>query len=216
KYKALGQTAPKELQDLADATKKAEEATTTNTKSFTSLVASYATGLATFEVAKRALEGIGEFLSSSVDAYAEAEKGQKRLTVALQNTGHATPEVIKQYDDLAHEFQRTTTFSNNLITSTEALFTQIGNVGPQDMKAALSATTDLAEGLGVDLEQAATAVAKATEGQTTALHKLAPSLDEAAIKGGDLASIAAEIERHFGGQAAASLDTYSGHVKQLA
>src|SRR6185369_9107478 len=25
-----------------------------------------------------------------------------------------------------------------------------------------------------------------------------------------------EIERHFGGQAAASLDTYSGHVKQLA
>src|SRR6476469_3117477 len=48
KYRALGQTAPQELQDIADATSKAAKSTTENVTSFKSLVASYATGLATF------------------------------------------------------------------------------------------------------------------------------------------------------------------------
>lgn len=216
KYAALGQKAPADMLALAKATEAAAKGTEKQGQSVTQMIGAYAAGIATFETAKRAVAGLVQFLDSSVDSYKEAEAGQKRLTVALQNSGRIAPGVIDQYNALATEFQNLTTFSDDAITSTEILFTQIGNVGPENMKVALQATTDLAEGLGIDLEQAATAVAKATEGQTKALQKLAPSLDAAALKGGDVVEIAAEIEKHFGGQAAAAVDTYAGRIKQLA
>src|SRR4029077_1920084 len=208
KYKALGQSAPADMVALQKATEGAAAAQEKNALSLKTLIGGYVAGLATFEAAKRAIGGIADFLESSLDSYASAEAATKRLTAALKNSGKGTPEVIAQYSALATEFQNTTTFSDDLITEMEPLFTQVGEVGPGQMKAALTAATDLSEGLGIDLQQAVEAVSKAAQGQTTALHKLAPSLSDTALKGGDLNEILAEIEKHFGGSAAAQLDTY--------
>ncbi len=216
KYNALGQQAPADMIALAKATEQVAKPTAAAAVSVKTLVAGYLSGMAIWEAAKKVLGGIVEFLTSSVASYAAAEKATKKLTQALKNSGDASAETVKDLSNLASEFQRTTRFSDDLVTEVEALFTQLGDVGPKEMKVAIQAAADLAEGLGVDLEQAATAVSKALQGNDTALRKMAPSLDEAAIKGGDLATIAAEINKQFGGQAAAALDTYSGRVQQLA
>lgn len=237
KYRALGQGAPAEiikirgeLQSLSDQSAAAaalqaklsgttDQVAASNAQASLSvkdLVTGYVAGIATWETAKAALGGVVRFISSSIDEYAEAERATKRLTVALVNQGQATPETIAGLADLSDEYQRTTRFSGTLLTETQALFTQIGEVAPEQMDIALTAATNLAEGLGVDLERASMAVAKALQGQEGALKKLAPSLDEAALKGGDLATIAAEINQHFGGAAAAQLDTYQGRLDQLA
>lgn len=216
KYRALGQQAPADMIALAKATEQVAKPTQAAALSVKDLAAGYVAGMVTFEAAKRVLGGIVDFLKSSVQSYAAAEKATAKLTQALRNTGDASAETISDMSDLASEFQRTTRFSDDLVTEVQALFTQLGEVGPKDMKVAIQAAADLSEGLGIDLEQAATAVSKALQGNETSLKKLAPSLDEAAISGGNLADIAGEIEKRFGGQAAAQLDTYAGRVAQLA
>jgi len=223
KYRALGQEVPasianvkRELDGLAAASKNLAPANDAAGLSVGKLTASYVAGMATWEGAKRILGGVVSFLDSSIDSYAAAEKSSARLTQALRNQGRATDETVGDLSALASEFQRTTRFSDDLVTEVEALFVQLGDVGPKDMKVAIQAAADLSEGLGIDLEQAATAVSKALQGNDTALRKMAPSLDEAAVKGGNLAEIAGEIEKRFGGQASAALDTYAGRVEQVA
>lgn len=216
KYRVLGQEAPREMLELAEATRQVDKPTQSAAASAKQMFGAYVAGLVTVQSVQAAFMGIVRFLGDSIQSYAEAERATVKLTTALRNQGRASDETIDGLEALAAQYQRTTRFSDDLITETQALFVQIGDVAPEQMDKALGAATDLAEGLGIDLEQAAMALSKALQGNETALKKMAPSLSEAALKGGDLAEIAVEINKQFGGQAAAALDTYSGRVQQLA
>ena len=109
------------------------------------------------------------FVNESVAAYSKHDHATVKLTAALRQHGLATPEVISQYNALATTFQNTTKYADEDIQAMESLLTLVGNVMPSQMQAALTASTDLASGLGITLEQATLLVAKAAEGHTTAL-----------------------------------------------
>jgi hypothetical protein len=174
----------------------------------------------TAQAAYDAVRGAGRlvigFLNESIQSYASAEAAQKKLTVALEAQGTATPHVIDQYNHLASTFQRTTVYSDDLINEMEALLTQVGNVMPQDMDKALTAATDLASGLGIDLQQATTLVAKSLEGNVGALGRYGVSLDESRVKAEGVDYVVGKLEERFGGQAQAQLDTYAGRIQALA
>jgi len=155
------------------------------------------------------------FIKDSVKAYADAELGQKKLTVAMQAQGTATPAAIDAYAKLAKQFQDTTGFSNGLITKMETLLIEVGDVMPSKMEAALKASTDLAAGLGVDLETATNLVAKAAAGHTEALAKYGITVDAATAKSHGLSSVLDAINTRFGGQAAAQMETYAGQVEKV-
>ena len=151
-----------------------------------------------------------------VGAYNEQEKAAISLTAALRTQGQATPAIIKQYEELATKFEHTTVFSDELVQSMESLFVQVGNVGPQQMDAALKAATDLSAGLGIDLRTATLLVAKAFEGHTETLGRYGIVLDEAKLKADPVAAVLEGINQKFGGQAQAQLETYSGKMQVLS
>lgn len=223
KYQALGREAPENLQRLAKETA-AVEAPTSRVNSvmgdLTNQVKASALGFISAQAIINGVQGayhaLAGFLMDSVKAYAETEAAQKKLTTALQAAGRATPDVIAQYNDLGAEFQRTTVYSDDLIAEMQALLTEVGDVGPDKMQAALTAATNLASGLGIDLRQATMLVGKAFEGETGTLKRYGIVIDEAKLKTEGASAVLDAIQKKFGGQAQAEVETYEGKVKQLA
>jgi transposase-like protein len=163
-----------------------------------------------------AFHTLTEFVSESVAAYSKQEDATVQLTAALRTHGLATAPVIEQYNALATTFQATTKYADEDIQAMEKLLTLVGNVMPSQMQAALKASTDLAAGLGIDLQQATMLVAKAAEGHTTALGRYGITVDAADVKSRGLAAVLDVINEKFGGQAAAAIETYSGRIAQAA
>jgi len=186
-----------------------------HTTSFGKLVASYASGQAVWDLTKRGVREIVAFTKESIAAYAEQQAAVNKLNAALKAQGTYTPELSKQQQDLAGHFQNTTVYADELITEMMALLVQVGNVAPRDMKAALTAATDLAAGLGIDLKSATMMVAKAAEGNTQTLGRYGIALDKTRIEAEGLSYISEALSKKFGGQAAAQLDTYAGKTAQL-
>ncbi|MCX6539606.1 MAG: hypothetical protein NT151_11845 [Acidobacteria bacterium] len=203
---------------VAGVTNVAQGATAANaswTDSVKSAAMGYIAGMATFEGAKRVVGELADFVKSCVSAYAEAEAGQKRLTVALVSAGQGGTGAIAIYKGLADAIASNTAFERDAIVATEALLVQVGQATPENMELALRAVTDLAAGLGIDLHAATMMVAKAMEGNTTALKKAGVQVDETALQTRGLDAVMEAIEGRFGGQAQAQLDTYAGRVAYL-
>lgn len=206
---------------LKDEVSKAADATGKTQTFFGSLkdeVAKTALGFisaqAVIGAATTAFHALTAFVSDSVKAFSEAEAAQSGLTAALRQSGQATPAVIGQYNELASQFQRTTVFSDDMITSTESLLVQVGGVMPSQMRAALKATTDLSAGLGIDLRSATLLVAKAFASGGEDLGRLKGVLGDAVQPGADMAQVMEAINSKFGGQASAQITTYAGQITQ--
>jgi hypothetical protein len=184
--------------------------TTTAFSGLSSQIAATFTGMVSSEAiigaTSAAFHTLTEFVSESVAAYSKQEDATIKLTAALRQHGLATPEVISQYNALATSFQNTTTYADEDIAAMEKLLTLVGNVMPSQMQAALKASTDLAAGLGITLEQATMLVAKAAEGHITALGRYGVIVDAADVKSRGLAAVLDVINEKFGGQAAAAIE----------
>lgn len=222
KYHALGQSAPPAMLALANATRAVEQPTSrvngymndlTNQIKATAL--GFISAQAVLGAVSAGFRSLTAFVGSSIESFAAAEAAQKKLTTALQAQGMATPAVISQYDKLATQFQKTTVFSDDLVTEMQGLLVQVGNVMPSEMDKALTAATDLASGLGIDLRQATMLVGKAFEGETGTLKRYGIVIDDAKLKAGGMPVVLDAIQARFGGQAQAELETYAGKIKQL-
>ena len=150
-----------------------------------------------------------------IAAFAEEQEAVNRLRTALETTGNATPAVIAAYGELATQFQKTTKYADEAITSTEAVLTTIGKVGPEQMELALTAVTNLASGMKIDLATAADMVAKAIGSGGENLGKLKVALGDSIQPGMDTAEMLQAINDKFGSAAQNELQTYNGQIAQL-
>jgi len=228
KYRVLGKEAPAGMQALADATKKVEVGMAAVaggpatgffadlSSQIVKVAAGFVSAQAVIGVVTGAYHQLSAFVLDSVKAFAEAESANVRLVAALRQHSLATPEVIAQYTALGATFQRTTIYSDDQIEAMAALLTQIGSVMPSAMQGALKASTDLAAGLGIDLESATRLVAKAAAGHTETLGKYGITVSAAALESKGFDAVLEAINRQFGGQAAAAIETYAGKVAQIS
>lgn len=216
KMTAMGVDVPPGIQKIADAGKDAGGVFSNLTKEVKSTALGFVSAQAIIGAVQGSFRTLVGFVESSVDSYASAEAAAKKMTVALQAQGTAAPETIAAFNDLASSFQNTTVYSDDLINQMEALLTQVGDVAPSQMKKALSAATDLASGLGIDLQQATMLVGKAFAGETGTLSRYGIVIDQAKLKAEGMPAVLDAIQQKFGGQAQAELDTYSGKLKQIA
>jgi hypothetical protein len=150
-----------------------------------------------------------------IAAFAEEQEAVGRLTTALETTGQATPAVIAAYGEMATQFQNTTKYADEAITSTQAVLTTIGRVGPEQMQLALTAVTNLASGMKIDLATAAQMVAKAIGSGGESLGKLKVALGDTIQPGMDTADMLQAINEKFGPAATAEMQTYNGQMAQL-
>jgi DNA-binding phage protein len=158
-----------------------------------------------------ALAAAGTF----IQAFAEEQEAVAHLTAALEANGQAAPAVIQAYADMASQFQNTTKYADDAITSAQAVLTTIGDVGPEQMQAALTAVTNLASGMKIDLSTAAELVAKAFATGGENLGRLKTVLGDTVPEGAEMADVLAAINEKFGGQAQKDLETYNGQMAQL-
>lgn len=80
----------------------------------------------------------------------------------------------------------------------------------------LSLALDISAGTGKDLESVTTAIAKAANGQFTALQRLGVGLDKATLETKNLDIITTTLSQKFAGQAVNAADTFAGKLKIIS
>jgi hypothetical protein len=150
-----------------------------------------------------------------VKAYAEEEQATASLNAALDAQGLAGKGVEEAYAAMAAQMQTTTRFADDAVTRSQTIFTTIGKLGPEQMQPALDAAANLAIAMKTDLPTAAAMMAKAFGSGGESLGKLKALLGESADDAKDFDSIVAALNKQFGGQAAADINTTAGSIERF-
>lgn len=149
---------------------------------------------------------------SSAQAAIADEKSIKVLAFTLDNLGRSFQQLpIESFIDrlsrssgiadqeIRPAFGQLITITNNLAKSYEAL----------------TLATDIAAVTGDDFKVITDALSKGFAGQTMALKKLIPGLDQAALKTGDMATLMEQLNKTFGGASKNNITTYAGQLAIL-
>ena len=153
-------------------------------------------------------------LSKAVAAAIEDQKSQALLAKQLQNTTGASRGTIAATEDFISQMQLATGVADDalrpalgsLVRATTDL-----TVG-QDL---LNLALEISAGTGRDLETVSLALGKAYNGNLGGLTKLGLALDPNIIKTKDFGAAQAQLNKQFGGAAAAAANTYEGQLKRL-
>lgn len=150
-----------------------------------------------------------------VNAAIEAQDAITKLNAALVASGQYSETTSQELQNFAGALQQTTKFSDDAIISAQSLIQSIAQLDKDALKGATTAAVDLASALGMDLESAASLVAKAAEGNTSALSRYGIQIRKGATDAQTFANALEAINSKFGGSAAAQLQTFSGAVALL-
>ncbi len=201
----------KQMEDLADETKKGID-------SMDVAVAAFAANLATiaFEKIVDGAKALFNFMVvDGVKAAQEQEDSINKLNLALQNTGRFTAQASEDLQKFASSLQETTRFSDDAILANMALLQSLADLSTEGLKQGTQAALDMSAALGIDLKTATMAVAKAANGEVGALKKFGIEI----VKGADDAETFARaldaLNAKFGGSASGQVTTFSGAMDVL-
>jgi phage-related minor tail protein len=172
----------------------------------------------------------GTFLKSSIDEAGEAEKANADLAQTLQSTGGAAGMTMESLEKLSQSMAENTTFSDDAVKSGESMLLTFTNIGQDVFPQATAAVLDFAQKMGTDPKEAALTLGKALNDPADGLSKLTRSgvtftdqqkeqikaMQTAGDTAGAQKLMLDELNKEFGGQAAAAADTYEGKQKQMA
>lgn len=153
--------------------------------------------------------GLTALAAKAMAAAKEQDKLNKQLSFTLKNLGYTTaiPSVNRFIDTLERQ---SAVADETLIPA----FNSLVRVTTQltDAYDALQLALDISAITGDDVATIADAMAKGFAGNATALSKLIPGLDRAAIKAGDMKKIMQQLNAEFGGAAQNNLDSFAGKM----
>ena len=138
------------------------------------------------------------FAADAVKAAAADEKAQKTLEETIKRTTGATADQVKGVEDYITKTSLAIGITDDelrpafgrLVRSTEDV---------QEAQDLVNLSLDIAAATGKPLSGVADALAKAYDGNTTALGKMGTGLDNSIIKGGDVDEIFKTLTGTFGG-----------------
>jgi len=152
------------------------------------------------------------FAVEGIKSAAAEEQQLARLKSALDNVnqGFKLPEIAKSIDTMQ---LATGVLDSDLRPAFQTLVTATKDA--TKAQELLSLAVDISVAKQKDLGSVATALAKASNGQASALTRLGVPLSDGAKKAGNFSIAVDELGRAFGGAAAASVDTFAGKVKLI-
>lgn len=155
---------------------------------------------------------LAQFGKQSVKAFLDDEKAAARLSKTLSNLGLAFEDPrLKSYVQSLQT--QTGILDDELRPALQALLTTTGSVTKSQELMALA--IDTARGSGVDLQTVANDLAQAYIGNTKGLKKYNLGLTQTELKTKSFADLQEALNKQFGGQSAAYLNTYAGKVDLL-
>jgi hypothetical protein len=165
-------------------------------------------------VAAAGLAGMAVAGAKFAKQAAEDQASAAKLAKSLKNTAKATDATVASVEDwITAQGKALGVADDQLRPAMATLATATGDVAKAQELSALA--MDLAAAKGIPVEQAASAIAKAYAGQTTAIGRLVPGIDKAALASGDFAKVQEELAGIVGGQAAVAAGTAEGQMARL-
>lgn len=153
-------------------------------------------------------------LEAAIKASEEAGLIQAKLANAIRNTGGSVNTTLPQLQTMAAELEKLTGIEDDTILSGQRLLISIGQLRTEGMERATKAAIDLGAHYG-DTQAGFEAVARAAAGNFKALKQLGITIGDNIPKGERFNVVLAELEKRFGGQAAAELNTFHGRLKDV-
>ena len=171
-------------------------------------------GLAFAAAGAAAAAYAGKLAIDGVKAAIEDEAAQTRLATSLKNVTGATDAQIKSTE--AYILQSSLAFGvtdDKLRPSLDRLVRSTKNV--EEAQKLQTLAINIAAGTGKDLQAVSEALAKAHDGNFTALKKLGGGIDENILKSKDFDAATAALSKTFEGQATKQAETFSGKLDRL-
>lgn len=161
-----------------------------------------------------AVVGVAGALYKATQAAAEDQKSQALLARQLQETVGASDQLVGATERLISQQQLLTGVSDTDLRA--ALATLVRGTGDVTKSMTLLTTaTDISAATGKDLASVSIALAKASNGQFTALSRLGIPIDENTKKSKDFNAVLRTLNEQFGGAAKTAADTFQGQLKIL-
>jgi hypothetical protein len=165
--------------------------------------------------ATAAFGAIAVGLTKSVKAAMEDQKSQAELQRQLEKTFGANEALTASAERYISVTQlRTGTSDVELRTSLGLLVRSTGDL--TQSQSLLNTAQDISAATGKDLASVTLALAKASQGQFTALSRLGIPLDDNIKKSKDFEKVVGLLNDQFGGAAETAAGTFSGQLKILS
>lgn len=179
------------------------------------------------------LSALGGFITSSIDEASQWQGVLAQTNAVITSTGGAAGKSAQDMVDLASALSAAngqSIFSDDAILGAQNVLATFTGIKGASFDSATQAVLDISQALGTDLQSASIQVGKALNDPIAgvgALSRVGVSFTEqqkAQIKtlqeSGDVAGaqaiILAELNKEFGGSAAAAVDTYAGQMTVLS
>jgi hypothetical protein len=150
-----------------------------------------------------------------IKSAADSEKSQAAFTSALKQTGQTATVSLKEMNKFAASLQQTTKFEDDAIISSQALLVRLGGLTENGLKKVTPAVLDFATAMNIDLDSAATLVAKTIGTSTNALGRYGIELKDGLDPTEKLAEVTRQLSDKFGGAAVAAGETFGGKLTIL-
>jgi hypothetical protein len=171
-------------------------------------------GLAFAAAGAAAAAYAGKLLIDGVKSAIADEAAQTKLATTLENVTGATNAQIKAVEEqILKTSLLTGRTDDELRPSLDRLLRSTKNVEQAQRLQAIA--LDISAGSGKSLEAVSNALAKAAEGQNTALGKLGVGISAAELKTMSFEEITAKLAGTFEGQASKQADTFQGKMARL-
>ncbi|CAB4179953.1 hypothetical protein UFOVP1054_12 [uncultured Caudovirales phage] len=153
-------------------------------------------------------------LGKSITAFAEDEKAQQQLKIAVQNSTGATDLQVAGLEDQIAKMEIASAVSDDLLRPSLTTLVRATKDVAQ-AQGLLNLALDISAGTGKDLQTVSLALAKAQNGNVGALTKLGVSLDANAVKTKDFDLIQQQLAISFKGASQAAADSTAGGMSKF-
>lgn len=188
----------------------------TEVKSFGDKVGDFGkkAGLAFAAAGAAAVAYAGKLAIDGVKSAIEDAAAQEKLALTLKNvTGATNAQIAATEDYITKTSMAFGVTDDELRPSLERLARATGDV--EKAQKLQTVAIDVAAGSGKSLEAVTNAMAKAAEGNTTALGKLGVGLSAAQLKTMTMDEVTAKLASTFANQASTQADTFQGKLTRL-
>lgn len=177
-------------------------------------------------VAAAGVAGLGAGLTLAVSEAMGAQEVMSQTEAVIKSTGGAAGMTADAIAELAGSLSQNSRFADDAIQKGENLLLTFTNIGSDVFPAATQAMVDMATAMGTDAESGAIQLGKALNDPIAGISALSRAgvsftedqkkMIEQMVKAGDVAGaqkiILAELNKEFGGSAAASAQTFAGRL----
>jgi hypothetical protein len=174
----------------------------------------FAVGQIAADALKKAVGAVTDFMKDAIAASAQQELAERNLADAFFTTGRNVEDLLPKFKEFANRIQEETIYTDDAVLSASALIAQLSDLDENGLKRATESAIGMASVFKIDLQSAATSVAKAMAGNYELLGRYLPQLKDLKTEEEKHAFVMQEMAKWYQ-RAKGETDTFSGSLSQL-